>query len=561
VTRDSNMRSGGQVLVDQLRIHGADLAFGMPGESYLAVLDAFYDAHDLRFLVCRQEGGAAMMAEAYGKLTGRPGICFATRGPGATNASAGVHIAQQDSTPMILFIGQIARDTVEREAFQEIDYRRMFGSLCKWVAQIDDAERIPELVSRAFYTATAGRPGPVVLALPEDMLTDQTAVDDAAAYTPVRPHPSPRDMTRLRALLAEAKRPFVIVGGGGWSAEAGAHMQGFAEAFDLPVGNSFRCRDYVDNDHSNYVGDVGIAITPKLAQRVKEADLLLVVGARLGEITTSGYRLLQVPRPAQTLVHVHAGAEELGRVYQPTLAINAASPAFAEAARMLEPPGATPWASWTAALRAEYLEASRAPTIPGRLQMGEVMTWLQETLPPEAILTNGAGNYSAWPNLYYAYRRYGTQLGPTSGSMGYGLPAAVAAKAAYPERPVVCFAGDGCFLMTGQELATAVQYDLPIVIIVINNGMLGTIRMHQERKYPERVVATELRNPDFAAYARAFGAHGEVVERTEDFAPAFQRALASGKPALLDLHVDPEALTPRASLSAIRKASLAPAKV
>jgi acetolactate synthase-1/2/3 large subunit len=560
MTQDGNMRSGGQVLVDQLRVHGADLAFGMPGESYLAVLDAFYDAHDLRFLVCRQEGGAAMMAEAYGKLTGRPGICFATRGPGATNASSGVHVAQQDSTPMILFIGQIARDTMEREAFQEIDYRRMFGPLCKWVAQIDDAERIPEFVSRAFHTATAGRPGPVVLALPEDMLTDQTAVADAAAYAPVQPYPAPRDMIRLRALLAEAKRPFVVVGGGGWSAETGADMGHFAEAFDLPVGNSFRCRDYVDNGHRNYVGDVGLAITAKLAQRIKDADLLLVVGARLGEITTSGYKLLQVPRPAQKLVHVHAGAEELGRVYQPTLAINAASPAFAEAARALEPLEDVPWASWTAGLRSEYLEASRTPTIPGQLQMGEVMAWLQEALPPDAILTNGAGNYSAWPNIFYTYRRYGTQLGPTAGSMGYGLPAAVAAKAVHPERQVVCFAGDGCFLMTGQELATAVQYDLPIVIIVINNGMLGTIRMHQERNYPDRVVATDLRNPDFAAYARAFGAHGEVVERTEDFAPAFQRALASGKPALLDLHVDPEALTPRASLSAIRRTSLAAAK-
>jgi acetolactate synthase-1/2/3 large subunit len=554
------MRSGGRVLVDQLRVHGADLAFGMPGESYLAVLDAFFDTPDLRFLVCRQEGGAAMMAEAYGKLTGRPGICFVTRGPGATNASAGVHIAQQDSTPMILFIGQIARDTMEREAFQEIDYRQMFGPLCKWVAQIDDAERIPEFVSRAFHTATAGRPGPVVLALPEDMLTDQTPVADAMAYSPVQPHPAPKDMTRLRALLAEAERPLALVGGGGWSAETGANMGHFAEAFDLPIANSFRCRDYVDNGLANYVGDVGIAITAKLAQRIKDADLLLVVGARLGEITTSGYKLLQVPRPTQKLVHVHAGAEELGRVYQPTLAINAASPAFAEAARALEPLGEAPWASWTAGMRSEYLESARASAIPGQLQMGEVMAWLQEALPPDAILTNGAGNYSAWPNLYYTYRRYGTQLGPTSGSMGYGLPAAVAAKAVHPERQVVCFAGDGCFLMTGQELATAVQYDLPIVIIVINNGMLGTIRMHQERHYPERVVATDLRNPDFAAYARAFGAHGEVVERTEDFAPAFERALASGKPALLDLHVDPEALIPRSSLSAIRKAGLASAK-
>ncbi|MFQ5773976.1 MAG: thiamine pyrophosphate-binding protein [Kiloniellaceae bacterium] len=559
MNESGNLRTGGQILVDQLRIHGAEFAFGVPGESYLAVLDALYDAPQIRYVICRQEGGAAMMAEAYGKLTGRPGICMVTRGPGATNASAGLHIAAQDSTPMILLVGQVARPALEREAFQEIDYRRMFGQMAKWVAQIDDPGRIPEFLARAFATATSGRPGPVVLALPEDMLSERAAAADAAPYRPVQAHPGAADMTRLQELLARAERPFVILGGGGWTARAVADIRAFAEANALPVGVSFRRQDRLDNTHASYAGDIGIGINPKLARRIRDADLLLVVGARLGEIATGGYTLIDIPRPRQTLVHVHADAQELGRVYQPDLAINAGMEAFAAAARASEPVDSARWVAWSAAARRDYVENIEPPAIPGALQMGEVMATLRQTLPPETIVANGAGNYSAWPNRFYQYRSFPSQLGPTSGSMGYATPAAVAAKLVYPERPVVCFTGDGCFLMTGQELATAVQYDLGIVVLLVNNGMYGTIRMHQERAYPGRVLGTVLVNPDFAALARAYGAHGETVERTEDFAPAFERARAAGGPALLDLRIDPEAITPRASLSRIREAALASA--
>jgi acetolactate synthase I/II/III large subunit len=557
MTEPDNRRSGGQILVDALKIHGVDLAFCVPGESFLAVLDALHDARDaIRLVVCRQEGGAGTMAEAYGKLTGRPGICFVTRGPGATNASIAVHTAMQDSTPMILFIGQVARDQVEREAFQEVDFRRMFGPLAKWVAQIDDAARIPELVSQAFHRSVNGRPGPVVLALPEDMLTDRVAVENAGAYRPVQAHPGADDMARLAGMLAAARRPFAIVGGGGWNAAAVADLRAFAEAWQLPVGAAFRRQDLLDNLHASYAGDVGIGINPKLAQRIRDCDLLLAIGPRLGEMTTGGYTLIDLPVPRQTLVHVHAGAEELGRVYQAALAINAGMPPFAAAARALAPPADPPWAAWTAAAHADYLANSEPVAVPGALQMGEIMVWLRDRLPPESIITNGAGNYTAWPNRFYRYRRYRTQLGPTSGAMGYGLPAAIAAKAVHPERVVVCFAGDGCFLMNGQELATAMQYDLPIIVLVVNNGMYGTIRMHQEREYPGRVSGTDLANPDFAALARAYGALGETISTTAEFAPAFERALGCGKPALLELKLDPEALTPRLSLSEMRALGL-----
>ncbi len=549
-------RTGAQVLVDALKIHGVDLAFCVPGESYLAVLDALYDARDaIRLISCRQEGGAANMAEAHGKLTGRPGICFVTRGPGAANAAIGVHTAFQDSTPMILFVGQVARGQVEREAFQEVDFRRMFGPLTKWVAEIDDAGRIPELVSQAFHRAVAGRPGPVVLALPEDMLTDRVTVADAGPYKTVRPHPGAADLAAMRGLIAAAKRPFLIVGGGGWTAQAAADIVAFAAAFDLPAGAAFRCQDLFDNTHANYVGDVGIGINPALARRVRDADLLLVVGARLGEMTTGGYTLIEVPRPRQTLVHVHAGAEELGRVYQADLPINSGMASFAAAARALAPIAPAPWRDWTAAARADYLANLEPARNPGPLQMGEVMAYLRERLPADAIVANGAGNYTGWVHRFYQYRRFRTQLAPTNGAMGYGLPAAVAAKAAHPNRAVVCFTGDGCFLMTGQELATAVQYGLNIVVLVVNNSMYGTIRMHQEREYPGRVIATDLVNPDFAALARAFGAQGETVERTAEFAPAFERAMAAGRPALIELKLDPEAITTRATLADIRKAA------
>ena len=549
--------SGARALVDALLVHGADTAYGVPGESYLAVLDALHDVQDrLKFVICRQEGGAAYMADAYGKLTGRPGICFVTRGPGATNASVGVHTAYQDSSPMILFIGQVARDTMEREAFQEIDYRRMFAPLAKWVAQIDDAQRIPEFISRAFHVATSGRPGPVVLALPEDMLFDVCTTPQPQRYRRVAPAPAPADLAELRARLASATAPLMILGGRGWTEAACADIRRFAEHWQLPVACAFRYQDLFDNRHPLYVGDVGLGINPKLAARIKDADLVITVGARLGESTTSGYALLGIPRPAQTLVHVHAGCDELGRVYAADLPINSGYPEFAAAAAALPPPAALPWSGSADAGRNAYLAWSEPTTTPGALQMGEVMRCLRETLPEDAILCNGAGNYAIWLHRFYRYRRFGTQLAPTNGSMGYGVPAAVAAKLACPERVVIAFAGDGCFLMNGQELATAVQHRAAVIFIVVNNGMYGTIRMHQEKTFPARVLGTQLVNPDFAALAQAYGAYGEIVESTAAFAPAFARAQAAGCPALLELRVDPEALTPGASLSQLRQAAL-----
>jgi acetolactate synthase I/II/III large subunit len=540
-------RHGGQILVDQLAVHGADLAFCVPGESFLAVLDGLYES-PVKLIVCRHEGGAANMADAYGKLTGRPGICIVTRGPGAAHASVGVHTAFQDSTPLILLVGQVASAEEEREAFQEVDYRRMFGPLAKWVAQVERTERIPEFLARAFATATSGRPGPVVLALPEDMLAAETDVSDARRYVPAQAHPG--DLGPLRELLAGAERPFAIIGGGGFSARASNDLRTFLEANDLPAGAAFRRQDTLDNDSPSYAGDVGIGINPKLAARVRDADLLLVVGPRLGEMTTSGYTLLDVPTPRQALVHVHPGAEELSRVYQPTLPILSGMEQFGAAVRDLrvEPR----WGGWRAAARADYEEWRRHGAMPGAVDYGEVIAQLRERLPADTIVCNGAGNFSVWVHRFWHYHTYPSQLAPTSGAMGYGVPAAVAAKAVAPERTVLCFAGDGDFLMTGQELATAVQYELPILIVVVNNGMYGTIRMHQERHYPGRVVGTDLRNPDFAAYARAFGAHGETVERTEEFAQALERALAAGRPALLELRIDPEAITPRATLSELR---------
>jgi len=550
-------RTGGQVLIDQLLIHGVDMAFGVPGESYLAALDALYEARNrIRFITCRQEGGACNMAEAYGKLTGRPGICFVTRGPGTTNASIGLHTAYQDSTPLLLLIGQVARDQAEREAFQEVDYRRMLGPLTKWVAEIDDARRIPELVSQAFHRATSGRPGPVALALPEDMLTELVETADAGPYSPVQAYPAPADLERMATLLASAKRPLMIVGGGGWSKESAADITSFAEANSLPVGAAFRRQDIIDNLSPSYVGDVGIGINPKLADRVTGCDVLLVVGARLGEMTTGGYTLVDIPRPHQTLIHIHAGAEELGRVYQPALAINAGMAAFAGAARALPAVTAPAWRDWTAAARADYLAHIEVPRVPGPVQMGEIVAFMRKRLAPETILVNGAGNYSTWLHRFYTYRGFRTQLAPTSGAMGYGVPAAVAAKAVHPDRPVISWNGDGCFMMNGQELATAVQHGLAVVFVVVNNGMYGTIRMHQERHYPARTIGTDLLNPDFAALARAYGAQGETVTRTEEFAPALERALAAGKPALIEIRLDPEAITPRQTLSQIRASGL-----
>ncbi|WP_313193350.1 thiamine pyrophosphate-binding protein [Shinella zoogloeoides] len=561
MTTEYETRSGGQVLVDALRIHGVEKVFGVPGESYLAALDAFHDAEDaIEFVICRQEGGAAYMAEAYGKLTGKPGICFVTRGPGATNASVGVHTAFQDSTPMILFIGQVARDQMEREAFQEIDYRRMFGQMAKWVVEIEDAARIPELISQAFHRAVNGRPGPVVVALPEDMLTDRVAVADTPAYKRVEAYAGQPQLDALLSLLGKAKRPMVVAGGGGWTRQAVADLRIFSEAFALPVAASFRCQDLFDNAHGNYAGDLGLAAGPKLIQRMKDCDLLISIGARLGEMTTGAYTLIDIPVPRQTLVHVHPGAEELGRVYHATLPINAGVAGFLSQAATLKPAASPAWAEWTKAAHADYLENLKHPQVPGPVQMGDVMEWLRGHLPADAILTTGAGNYSAWAHRFYQYRTFRTQLGPTNGSMGYGVPAAIAAKITAPERVVVAFAGDGCFLMNGQELATAMQYDARVVFLVINNGMYGTIRMHQERNYPGRISGTRLTNPDFAALARSYGLHGETVEKTEDFAGAFRRSEASGKPALIEIRIDPEALTPKMSLTQIREQAIASGK-
>ena len=552
-------RTGGQILVDALKVHGVDIAFGVPGESYLDVLDALHDS-SIRFIVNRQEGGAAFMAEAYGKLTGQPGICFVTRGPGATNASIGVHTAFQDSTPMILFIGQVGGDFIDREAFQEIDYRRMFGQMAKWVAQIDRADRMPEYIARAFQVATSGRPGPVVLALPEDMLTAVAQVADTRRYQAVQASPAAAQIATLRTMLADAKKPMVIVGGGAWNAQACADLATFAEANSLPVGCAFRFQDLMDNAHPHYAGDVGIGINPKLAARVRDADLVIAIGPRLGEMTTSGYALLASPVPTQRLVHIHADAEELGSVYQAELMINSGPAQALAMLAAMAPVDATAWRASVAQAREELAAFQQCPPIfqdgTAPLDLWQLVQELMAQAPQDTIITNGAGNYATWAHRFYRYGPMRTQLAPTSGAMGYGVPAGVAAKITDPARTVVTFAGDGEFMMTGQELATAVQYRAGVIIIVFNNSMFGTIRMHQERTYPGRVSGTELHNPDFAALAQAYGAHGEVVERTAEFGPALARALAHTRtanlPAVIELRYDGNLITPNATLAALR---------
>jgi acetolactate synthase-1/2/3 large subunit len=546
-------RTGGQLVVDSLVANGCRRLFCVPGESYLAVLDALIDA-DIGVTVCRQEGGAAMMADAWGKLSGEPGICFVTRGPGATNASAGLHVARQDSTPLILFIGQVQREAREREAFQEVEYRRAFTEFAKWVGEIDDARRIPEFVTRAYSVATSGRPGPVVLTLPEDVLRDVVETVQPKEYTPVETHPAPGHITDFVRRLSEAERPFAILGGSRWTADAVARFSSFAERWALPVGCSFRRQMLFDHLHPCYAGDVGIGINPRLATAIKDADLVLLVGGRLSEMPSSNYTLLESPYPRQTLIHVHPDAEELGRVYRPDVAIHASPAAFC-AALPNEEPGTEPgWASHAANLHADYRQWSTPPAEgPGAVRMGPIMAFLEETVADDTIFTNGAGNYATWVHRFHRFRRFATQAAPTSGSMGYGVPAAVAAKQLFPERAVICFAGDGCFLMNGQEFATAIKYGLAIVVIVVNNGIYGTIRMHQERDYPGRVSATDLANPDFAELARAYGGHGETVERTEDFADAYRRAVATGKPSIIEIKLDPEAITPARTLSDIRE--------
>jgi acetolactate synthase-1/2/3 large subunit len=544
--------TGGEALIEALKIHGADHIFCVPGESYLAALDALYDAREaIRLITCRQEGGAANMAEAYGKLTGKPGICFVTRGPGAANACIGVHTAFQDSTPMILLIGQVNQSMLDREAFQEIDLRAMFTPLAKWAAEIRDANRIPEYMARAFHTAVSGRPGPVVLSMPEDVLSAECTAPPTAPYSQTEPSPARADIAKFASLLARAKAPLLMLGGPGWTKQAVEDARTFAEHFDLPVCTSFRAKDRFDNTHRNYCGDMGIGADPKLIQRMAECDLVIAVGARLGEITTGGYTRL---RPNQTLTHIHPGADELNRVYQADLAILSGVAPFLREAAMLNAPRNIAWRDTTEAARAAYEVWSRPVNAPGGVNPSDIFAWLNRHLPADAILANGAGNYAAWLHRFYLYRDYPTLLAPTSGAMGYGIPASVAAKLVYPERIVLSCAGDGCFLMNGQELATAVQYDAAVIILVFDNGGYGTIRMHQEREYPGRVIGTELRNPDFAALARSYGALGFHVKRTDDFAQAFYEARNSKKPSLIHISVDPEAISPTTTLTKLRSA-------
>ncbi|QDG79557.1 thiamine pyrophosphate-binding protein [Labrenzia sp. PHM005] len=550
------LRSGGRILADQLALLGADKIFCVPGESFLGLLEGLY-AHqnDVQVITCRHESGAANMADAYGKMTGKPGIVAVTRGPGATNASNGVHTAYQDSTPMIVLVGQVGREMMDREAFQEMDYRRMFGEMAKWVAQIDDARRIPEYLSRAWKVALSGRPGPVVLALPEDMLTEEVATVDLKPTPLPVAAPQPSAMADLEKMLQAAKKPLLVVGGPGWNKACCDKAIALSERFGLPVAASFRCQDYFDNSHENYVGVIGIAPSPKLRKRVmEEADLMIAIGPRFGEMTTQGYTLLDIPTPQMKLVHIHPGAEELGQVYAPELSIVSSAEAFLDAALKLEPADcASRWADWRKDQNADYRSFIEPTTVPGKVNMADVIRHVTETMPPDTIVANGAGNYTVWVHRFHQHADYRTQLAPTSGSMGYSQPSAIAAKLIAPAREVISFAGDGCFMMAGQELATAKQYGADVIYIVVNNGMFGTIRMHQERNHPGHVIATELVNPDFVTYARAFGIEGERITDTEAFPAALARARTSKGGYLIEIVVDPEALTPSQSLSDARR--------
>ena len=549
------MRHGGQILADHLAAYGVERVFSVPGESFLAALDGLYE-RGIPNIVCRHEGGAAMMAEATGKLTGRPGVAFVTRGPGATNAAAGVHVAKQDSTPMILFVGQIARHHRDREAFQEVDYRATFGPIAKWAAEVDQVERLPEYISRAFHVAVSGRPGPVVLALPEDMLSSFAEVTDLPP--PVAPVAGVTEAqaAAVAGALRGAERPLLVVGGPHWSEDAAEELESFAESWGLPVAVTFRRQDRLDNASRAYVGDLGVGMNPKLAARLKAADLLLVLGSRLGDIATGGYEVLDPANPPQ-IVHVHADADELGRVFRPAIAVCATAPEMVTALAALTPPNARGWEAWSEAARTDYLGWQKPVATPGAVRMEDVVGWLAQNLPEDAIVTNGAGNYAAFLHRYYRFRRHGTQLAPTSGSMGYGFPAAIAAKLARPDQTVVCMAGDGCFQMTLNEMSTAVQHGAAVVVVVANNGRYGTIRMHQEREYPGRVSGTDLANPEFASLARAYGGHGEVVERQEDFADAFARAQAAGKLAVIELRLDPAMLSTSMTVEQMRASGLA----
>jgi acetolactate synthase-1/2/3 large subunit len=563
---------GGHLLVECLIAQGVTHAFGVPGESYLAVLDGFHKYQDqIQFVTCRQEGGAAFMADAQGRLTGRPGVCFVTRGPGATNASIGVHTAFQDSTPMVLFVGDVASDTRDREAFQEVDFCAFFGpstkGMAKRVERIDDAKRIPEYVARAFATAMNGRPGPVVLVLPEDMLTHEVASRPLPKLEPVESWSDPGSLRQLREMLLSAQKPFVIAGGGAWTTQSAQALQRFAENWQLPVGNAFRFQDTFDNFHPLYAGDVGIGINPKLAQRIKESDLVIAIGPRLGEMTTSGYTLLEVPKPKQKLVHIHASAEELNRVYHADLAICATMNAAARSLEVLTAPPSVPWTNWAQQANADYVANTQAQALAGLptdsanglVNMPEVVAALQRHLPADAVLTNGAGNFASWVHRYYKHhglsKGYKTQLAPTVGAMGYGVPAGVAASV-LTGRVAFTIAGDGDFLMNGQELATATQHGAKSIVVLLNNGMYGTIRMHQERDFPTHNMGSNLNNPHFANLAKAYGYEGIRISKTEEFEPALIAALASNQGTLIEIMLDPEVITTRGTLSAITQNAL-----
>ena len=554
----------GHLLVECLIAQGVTHAFGVPGESYLAVLDGFHaQAERIRFITNRQEGGAAFMAEAQGKLTGRPGVCFVTRGPGATNASIGLHTAFQDSTPLVLFVGDVASDARDREAFQELDYLSFFGpstkGMAKRVERIDDPRRIPEYVARAFATALNGRPGPVVLVLPEDMLTQTVDAAPLPRVEPVQAWSDPGALRTLRELLLQAQRPLVLAGGGGWTPQSAAALQRFAENWQLPVANTFRFQDCFDNHHAQYAGDVGLGINPALAARVRQSDLLIAIGPRLGEATTGGYTLIEAPVPKQKLVHIHASAEELNRVYQATLAIHATMNAAARSLEVLTAPPGVAWGQWTQACHADFASnvdvANGGAVLPCSIDMPALIHTLQRHLPPDAVLSNGAGNFASWLHRFYKYhglaKGHKTQLAPTNGAMGYGVPAGIAA-AILSGRTVFTIAGDGDFLMNSQELATAVQHGVKTIILLLNNGSYGTIRMHQEREYPTHVSGSTLHNPDFCALARAYGYAAECITRTEEWEPALQRALAASTGTVLEVRLDLEVITTRGTLSAIR---------
>jgi acetolactate synthase I/II/III large subunit len=554
--KPASHRTAAAALVEQLVINGITHVFCVPGESYLPVLDALRDS-GITVTVCRHEGGAAMMAEAMGKVTGRPGICFVTRGPGATNASAGIHIAQHDSTPMIMFVGQVETSVREREAFQELDYRAVFGSMTKWTAEVDHASRITEFVSRAFYTASSGRPGPVVVALPKDVLSERTSVANAPAFEPVETSPGEEEMTKLSELLVESKNPLFVLGGSRWSETARRQIHEFAERAGLPIATSYRRSTLFDPLHPLYAGDLGLGPNPKLVARAKAADLLVLVGGRLGEIPSQGYSVLSSPSPQTKLVHIHPGAEEIGRVYRPHLAIHASPNRFVAALRRLALTPNPVWRESADIAHADYRAwTGTATPQPGDVNLGEIMIWLRNHAPTDTILCNGAGNYASWIHRFYRFREFMTHVAPTSASMGYGMPAAIAMQRLHPDRLVLSVNGDGDFLMSGQEFAIAVQYRLPIIVIICDNGMYGTIRMHQEREFPGRISATELHNPDFDAYARAFGGFGAVVNKTADFPHAFQTARESGLPAIIHLKIDSDAILPATTLSGIRERAL-----